>query len=377
MTKNSNDLFQPYTLNNGIVIKNRLVVAPITHFGAADDGSFSEAEANFLKGRATDFGLFITASTLVSPEGKTFPGEPYAITDDDLPSLRQRATVIKEQGAKAILQLHHGGRRASDFQEVVEPVAPSALDGARELTEDEIVSIISAYGKATELAIRAGFDGVELHGANDYLLQQFFSAKSNHRQDKWGGRLDNRLRFPLAVVNAVLETRTQQERSDFIVGYRFSPEEAGKNGLTMTDTFALIDALKQKNIQYLHVSLWGFDKKARRGGDTTSSRIEQIHKRIDGTFPLIGVGNLLTAEQVNEAYQTGWAEFIAVAKAVLINPNFATLVKEKRYKEIETTIDIDRQLDYRYPERLWQMQLQGISWFPPLKGANLSEIRDV
>ena len=168
------------------------------------------------------------------------------------------------------------------------------------------------------LALRAGFDGVEIHGANGYLIQQFYSAQSNRRNDQWGGSLENRMRFPLAVVDAVVAVREKHQRDDFIIGYRFSPEEPGEDGLTMTETGALIDALVQKPLQYLHVSLWEFDKKIRRGGDTAQTRMQFIHERINGKLPLIGVGNLFTADQILAAYETGWAEFIALGKTVML-----------------------------------------------------------
>ena len=130
MSQKFSPLFQPYTLNNGIIIKNRLVVAPMTHYGSHEDGSISDEERAFLRNRATDFGLFITAATLVSPEGKTFHGQPYAFDAAHLPSLRETARIIQAQGAKAILQIHHGGFKAM----TADKVAPSAQDDARELT---------------------------------------------------------------------------------------------------------------------------------------------------------------------------------------------------------------------------------------------------
>ncbi|MDO5652408.1 MAG: NADH-dependent flavin oxidoreductase [Moraxella sp.] len=291
-------LFQPYCFNNGVTIKNRLVVAPMTHYSSNPDGSISEQERLFLQDRATDFGLFITAATLVSPEGKAFIGQPEAIAEKDLPSLQAVADIIRSQGAKAILQIHHGGKRSiSELLNGLNKRAPSSEGDSLELRHDEIEKLIAAYGKATELAIQAGFDGVELHGANGYLIQQFFSPQTNRRCDQWGGSLENRLRFPLAVTDAVLAAKAKYQRDDFIIGYRFSPEENGELGLTMADTFALIDALVERPLQYLHVSLWDFYRKARRGADTEKTRIQLIHQRINGKLPLIGVGCLFTAEQ--------------------------------------------------------------------------------
>ena len=289
-------LFQTYTLNNGVTIKNRLAVAPMTHFGSQADGLISDQERTFLSNRAGDMGLFITAATLVQKDGKAFHGQPEATGEHCLDSLKETAQILRQQGTKAILQIHHGGSKAiDDLLDGLDKISASANEAehAREATAEEVEVLIASYAQAADLALRAGFDGVEIHGANGYLIQQFYSAQSNRRNDQWGGSLENRMRFPLAVVDAVVAVREKHQHDDFIIGYRFSPEEPGEDGLTMTETGALIDALVQKPLQYLHVSLWEFDKKIRRGGDTTQTRMQFIHERINGKLPLIGVGNRL------------------------------------------------------------------------------------
>lgn len=363
-------LFQPYTLNNGIVIKNRLVVAPMTHFASNADGSLSHEERAFLNGRAEDFAMFITAATLVSPEGKAFIGQPEAVGDKDLPSLREVVQLIHSQSALAILQIHHGGKLSiPELLMGADMVAPSAdsVSGARALTSLEIQALIDAFANATDLAIQAGFDGVEIHGANAYLIQQFNSAQSNQRIDEWGGSIENRMRFSLSIIKAVNDVKVKYGRSDFIVGYRFSPEEAGENGLTMSDTFALIDALVEEPLQYLHVSLWDFFKNARRGADVTLTRMQLLHERIAGKLPLIGVGSLFSADQVLEAYQKNWSEFIAVGKAVLMNPNFASLILNGDEENIVTAIDPKKEDRYNIPENLWQQNMNRLSYLPPVK----------
>ena len=129
-------LFSPYTLPNGVEIKNRLVVAPMTHWGAdVHTGVITDAERNFLKGRAEGFGMFILAATLVARGGKSFAGEPHAICEADLPSLKERARIIHAQGAKAVLQIHHGGYTAlNDFLDGMDKIAPS---DARDMTIPE------------------------------------------------------------------------------------------------------------------------------------------------------------------------------------------------------------------------------------------------
>ena len=365
--------FQTYTLNNGVTIKNRLAVAPMTHFGSQADGLISDQERTFLSNRAGDMGMFITAATLVQKDGKAFHGQPEATGEHCLDSLKETAQILQQQGAKAILQIHHGGSKAiDDLLDGLDKISASAseTEHAREATAEEVEVLIASYAQAADLALRAGFDGVEIHGANGYLIQQFYSAQSNRRNDQWGGSLENRMRFPLAVVDAVVAIREKHQRDDFIIGYRFSPEEPGDDGLTMTETGALIDALVQKPLQYLHVSLWEFDKKIRRGGDTAQTRMQFIHERINGKLPLIGVGNLFTADQILAAYETGWAEFIALGKTVMINPHIATQIREGREAEIETQLDPTRADHYGLPDTLWGFASSGTqSWLPPVKGA--------
>ena len=366
-------LFQTYTLNNGVTIKNRLVVAPMTHFGSQADGLISDQERTFLSNRAGDMGMFITAATLVQKDGKAFHGQPEATGEHCLDSLKETAQILQQQGAKAILQIHHGGSKAiDDLLDGLDKISASASEAehAREATAEEVEALIASYAQAADLALRAGFDGVEIHSANGYLIQQFYSAQSNRRNDQWGGSLENRMRFSLAVVDAVAAVREKHQRNDFIIGYRFSPEEAGEDGLTMAETGALIDALVQKPLQYLHVSLWEFDKKIRRGGNTAQTRMQFIHDRINGKLPLIGVGNLFTADDILAAFETGWAEFIALGKTVMINPHIATQISEGREAEIETQLDPTRADHYGFPDILWEFSASGTqSWLPPVKGA--------
>ncbi|WP_109078390.1 NADH-dependent flavin oxidoreductase [Aggregatibacter kilianii] len=365
-------LFQPFTLNNGVEIKNRLVVAPMTHFGSNPDGTLGVQERRFISNRAGDMGMFILAATLVQDGGKAFHGQPEAIHEAQLASLKETADVIKAQGAKAILQIHHGGKQAlAELSNGKEKISASRDDasGTREASAEEVRSLIAAFGNATDLAIRAGFDGVEIHGANNYLIQQFYSGHSNRRTDEWGGSREKRMRFPLAVVEAVLAAKAKHQAQDFIVGYRFSPEEPEELGLTMEDTFALIDALKNLPLQYLHVSLWDFYKKARRGADSHAERIRLIHERIGGKLPLIGVGNLYTADDILNAFNTGWAEFIALGKTVMINPDIATKILHGEEAQIQRAIDPEHADHYGFPDLLWHFTLSGTqAWLPPLKG---------
>ncbi len=366
---NSSKIFEKYVLNNGIEIKNRLAVAPMTLFVANEDGTFSDEDFKFMGKRGENIGMFIVEATLVADGGKAFTRQPEAINETHLPALRKAAEILQKQGTKAILQIHHGGRLAIPAVNTNDIIAPSYDEetGAREITVREIHNLIKAFGNAADLAIQAGFDGVEIHGANRYLIQQFYSGITNRRTDEWGGSIEKRMKFPLAVIDEVNEVKNKHNADKFIIGYRFSPEEPGENGLTMIETFALIDELVKKPLQYLHVSLPDFYINTYRGGDIEKPAIKQIHDRVNGKLPLIGVGNIYTADQINKALNTGWSEFVALGKTAIINPNIGSLILENRENEIETELDLDRKDKYDLGEFLWNLANEGNQLLPPLK----------
>ena len=196
-----NPLFEPFTFPGGASIDGRLVVAPMTHFGSHEDGTISKEEIDFITARSSEMGMVITACANVTPDGKAFEGQPSIARDEDIPGLKKLAAAIQAKGTKAIIQIHHGGSQA--LPHLVpngDVVAPSDVfkDGkqiARALKEEEMTHIIDSFKEATRRAIQAGFDGVEIHGANGYLLQQFYSPHSNQRTDQWGGSEEKRLAF--------------------------------------------------------------------------------------------------------------------------------------------------------------------------------------
>ena len=365
-------IFESYTFNNGVTARNRLAIAPLTHWSADKDGQATDEELSYLKARAHGFGLFISAATAVSREGIGFTGQPAAYRESDENSLRKRAKAMKSEGALAIAQLQHAGAAAVTALNGGVAFAPSLLDDqeidtlgnklkvkTEALTEEGIRKVIHDFAYAAELAIRAGFDGIELHGANGYLLQQFFSAKTNKRTDDWGGTLEKRMRLPLAVTDAVMEVRKRMNRPDFIIGYRLTPEEPGENGLTMDETLALIDALADKDVQYVHMSLHGFYNKARRGAGAGQPRLQLAKDRLKGRgVALIGVGGLRTPVMALEAYNSHLADFVAIGLGVLVNSNFVELIETGKENRARKFPNIFRNAAYhQLPEPMWNQMM--------------------
>lgn len=364
-------LFEPFSFRSGIQIKNRVVLAPMTNFSSHPDGTVSDAEIAYYERRAKGIGMAITACTYVTPNGKGFHGEFAGDRDEMIPSLRRLAKALKNQGTKAVLQIFHGGRECPPElvpggETVSASAIPSEKEGApvpRALEETEIDEIIRAFGQTTRRAIEAGYDGVEIHGANGYLIQQFFSPHSNRRDDRWGGDVEKRMAFPLAVVDEVKQVVKKYANGPFLIGYRFSPEEPETPGITMTDTLQLIDALADKELDYLHVSLMDFRSRPRRGTDSTDSRLAIIQQQVGTRTPVIAVGSILTPDDALEALATG-VTLVALGRELIIEPDWVEKVETGKETEIRTLLTNDDQKELVIPNELWQAIMNTPGWFP-------------
>lgn len=371
MKSNYNKILSPFTFPvSGINITNRIVLAPMTTFSGNDDGTTTDAEVAYYRERNQSAGLLITACAYVIRHGKGFHGQIGADSDELIPSLKRIADALKANGNKAVLQLYHGGRMSPpeelvDGQSLSASAVAAVREGAqvpREMTATEIEETIVAFGEATRRAIEAGFDGVEIHGANTYLLQQFFSPHSNRRTDKWGGDLMKRMTFPLAVVDAVIKAAALSSRP-FLVGYRLSPEELENPGITMEDTLHLVEALSRKQLDYLHVSVMDFWAGSMRDKNDTAPRAQLIATNVGHSLPVIGVGSLHTPEEV-ERVLTGNIPLVAMARELLMEPHWLTKVKNNAVDQIRTELDVNTQDLLKIPTPLWSALISRTGWLP-------------
>ncbi|WP_282942146.1 NADH-dependent flavin oxidoreductase [Paenibacillus sp. RC67] len=364
-------LLQSYEFHSGVQLHNRIVMAPMTNWSSHLDGSVSDEEVQYYERRSGQVGMVITACAYVTPNGKGFHGEFGADRDEMIPSLRRLATAIKEKGSKAVLQIFHGGRECPPELvpggEVVSagsvPSTQNPSVTPRTLSSEEVASIVKDFGEATRRAIEAGYDGVEIHGANGYLIQQFFSPHSNTRDDQWGGDLTKRMAFPLAVVDEIKRVAAEYAKSSFLIGYRFSPEEAETPGITMTDTLELVNALITKELDYLHVSLLDFWSKPRSGDELDRPRMDLIKEKVANRVPLIGVGSIHSAEEALKAFETG-IPLIALGRELIMDPDWVKKVEDGHEAEIETTLSKDAQERLLIPDPLWKGIMNAPGWFP-------------
>lgn len=336
----------PYTLRNGVTVKNRVAMSPMTEQSSFEDGSITTDEIDYYRLRSGGVGLMITGCANVNELGKGFEGELSIASSKMLPGLRRLANAMKLNGTKAILQIFSAGRMSNSkvlrgkqpiSASAVAPLRPGA-ETPRALSNAEIEQTIKDFGHATQLAIDAGFDGVELHGANTYLLQQFFSPHSNRRTDKWGGSLENRMNFPLAVVS-ICAAVIKRSKPSFILGYRISPEEIETPGIRLADTLALIRKLNQMPIDYLHLSL--ADAFATSIVDRTDSQpiFEKIQPLLDDNLPLMVVGHLATPAQVEKLVDTGVA-FAAMGRELIREPKWVQKVEANDENAIRYTFSL-------------------------------------
>ncbi|OLS36333.1 NADH-dependent flavin oxidoreductase [Alkalihalophilus pseudofirmus] len=371
MNNQYTSIFKDYTFKRGVTLKNRVMMAPMTNFASDEEGKVTDEELAYYKVRSGGVGAVITAVAYVTRDGKGFQNEISADSEEMIPSLKRLADTIKGEGAKAILQIFHAGRMAPK-EELVEDRPVSASEVAalrpgsitpRELTEREIENIIEAFGAAARRAIEAGFDGVEIHGANTYLIQQFFSPHSNRRTDKWGGTLEKRMTFPLAVIDKVKEAVNTHANEPFIVGYRISPEEIENPGITMEDTLSLVDVLAEQDLDYLHVSVQDFWQGSIRDDQDKESRVTMIQERVGNKVPIIGVGSLHTADDVKKALDTG-VPFVSLGRELIMEPKWIEKVQSGKESDIATTLSRKDQETLVIPDVLWSAITNTPGWFP-------------
>ncbi len=333
-------LFTPYTLR-GLTLKNRAIVAPMCQYSArhgyANDWHFVHLGRFALGG----FGLVIVEATAVTPEGRITYGDLGLWEDAQIEPLKRIAEFLKTNGAAAGIQLAHAGRKASStipwrgaFNETEEekkalafeawtPVAPSAEKHMpsyalpEALDEAGMARIIDGWAAAARRAHVAGFDMIELHSAHGYLLNQFLSPVANKRTDGYGGSLENRMRFPLAVAKAVREAWPDSKPAFA----RISVTDWIEGGVTVEDSIVYARALKALGYDLIHCSGGGFD-----GAKPPVAALYMVPYsqaiRHGANVPTAAVGLITRPEEAEAILAEGRADLVALARQALDDPNW-------------------------------------------------------
>ena len=317
------DLFAPLPLRHGPELKNRFMLAPLTNLQSHPDGRLSDEEIHWLTMRAEGgFGLTMTAASHVHPLGHGFPGQFGTFSDDFLPGLSKLAKSLKAHDTHAVVQLVHGGMRSPKAYIGQDPVCPSdnAEFGARALTEAEVQEVIESFISSALRCEKAGFDGVEIHGAHGYLLCQFLSPEVNQRKDRYGGSLPNRYR----IIGEIIAGIRKRCGPKFSIGLRLSPERFGLKLAEIRDVAQ--EAMLSGEIDYLDMSLWSAFKTPEEVGFAQRPLIEWFAELKRGSTPLGVAGKIMSAQTARDCLSAG-VDFVLIGRGAILHHDYPKKVK--------------------------------------------------
>jgi len=322
---------QPFSFSkSGKEMKNRAVLAPLTHNMSFDNGNLSEQEIAWLNSCCEGgFGMIITAATSVSMSARSWQGQPALITDAQQQSFAKIAQNATRNNVLAIVQLHHGGMRAESKFSTQKAVSPSHYraddhypEGIRAITTLEIQTAINDFVNAAVRAYNAGMHGIEIHAAFNFLLSNFSNAELNQRSDQWGGSFENRNRIIFQIVERIRRAVSR----DFIIGVRLSPENyAHYSGIDIDEQIQLSNALNQLDIDYIHMSLHNAFKQPNHLPKSTHSLLEWIKTVLDPEVTLMIAGNIANLNDADKGIAQG-ADLVAVGKAAVGNPDWVNKI---------------------------------------------------
>ncbi|MGD6809072.1 MAG: NADH:flavin oxidoreductase [Candidatus Bathyarchaeia archaeon] len=297
----------------GYTLRNRIVFPPMQSGRADFDGSITQKLINFYVRRSAHIGLPIVEHAYINLLGKIGPKQLGIYEDSLISGYEKLAEGIHSVGAPAIVQISHAGGVANKKVIHNQPAGPSSAGKTRKLETCELHAITEQFSAAAERAVKAGFDGVELHGAHGYLLNQFFSPLLNKRDDEYGGSLEKRMRFPLEVTKAV----RQSIGTGKLLLYRLGSDDLAPHGTHIENAIVFAQKLVDAGVDILDVS-----------GGMCGSNPKQF-KQIKGYFvpqaqmvkqtvdvPVIGVGGITEPKYADSLVREGKVDLVAVGRAL-------------------------------------------------------------
>ncbi|MBT2521037.1 alkene reductase [Arthrobacter sp. ISL-28] len=327
-------LFSPLSLGE-LELPNRLVMAPLTRVRTGKEGIPGPLVVEHYRQRAS-LGLIVSEGTYPSPAGRSYPGQPGLITPEQIAGWKTVTDAVHAEGGRMFAQIMHGGRVSHEDitggHQIVGP-SPVAIDGEtrtysgkqpypvpRELSTDELPVVIQEFVTASRNAIEAGFDGVELHSANGYLLHEFLAPNTNVRTDSYGGSPENRARFVIEAVNAVVEALGANR-----VSIRISPQH-NVQGIEETDAAdvratyeVLVNSIAPLNLAYLSIL----------HDDPSGELVQDLRARFNGTFLVnTGFGAITSREDAISLITDGHADAVVVGRPAIANPDLARRWRE-------------------------------------------------
>ena len=304
---------------------------PPMAFGLSNErGEVTKELSKHYLERCRDLGLLIVEATNVCPSGHMFKKQLSIADDRNLAGFEKFVKELHKQETTVAIQLVHAGGTASSKLIGSQPFAPSSVElpelyeeAPKEMSQEDIDCVVRAFIESAERARAVGFDAVELHGAHGYLLNQFLSPHTNHREDDYGGSLENRARISLRIVEGI----KQEVGPDFPVLYRLGAEDILPGGLSLSEGKEVARILAQHGVDILDVSggvgltLEWLDEQSSRAG-LLVPQAATVRAAVD--VPVIGVGGVKTAEEADAIIRSGSVDLIAVGRAILRDPEWAS-----------------------------------------------------
>lgn len=333
-------LAQPFTLPNGQVVKNRLFKSAMSE-ALSDRSCMANDELARLYGAWADggIGLCITGNVMIDKRALGEPGNVVIEDESHLAQLKAWAQAATRHGTQCWVQLNHPGKQSPKGLNK-ETVSPSAVPfrpemkmmfaTPRELTHDEILGLIQRFAHAAAIVKKAGFTGVQIHGAHGYLVSQFLSPHHNRRTDEWGGTPEKRRRFVLEVYRAMRE----QVGPDFAIGIKLNSADFQRGGFTEEESLDTIRALSEAGIDLIEISGGTYEAPAMTGVKASKEPVKDSTRQREAYFlvfaekarqavktPLVVTGGFRSAKGMADAITSGAVDFVGLARALAIEPD--------------------------------------------------------
>jgi len=322
-------LLDPLKVAN-LELRNRIVMAPMHFDKGTKDGQVTEELINHYVDRASNLGLVIVEATTVSKTNRWYH---FLSIDSDrfIPGLEKLVKRVHDADTLIALQLIHFGGLAKKDVGLCNPIAPSNIrvPGAPEkytdneipktMTLDDIEYVIDDFTEAARRAFDAGFDAVEIHGAHGFLFSQFLSPLTNEREDEYGGSLENRVRLSVRVVQGI-----RKELGSYPILYRLGAEDMLPGGLTLDEGVRAAEMIEEAGADAIDVSggLCGHIHPENRGPGFFVPQAAAVKKAVN--IPVMGVGGIKTPEEADEIIRSEKVDLVAIGRAIVANPNWAT-----------------------------------------------------
>lgn len=346
MTENL--LFTPITLPNGTTIKNRFFKSAMSEGMGTKNFQPKKNIATLYKRWAEGgTGLIITGNIMIDPKGTAEPGNIVFDKNSNMEILKDWAKQGQQHGAKVMVQLNHPGKQAPKTI-AKETVAPSAVplgndlnklfSTPRALTTSEVEELVQKFITSAKVAKEAGFSGIQIHAAHGYLISQFLSPHDNRRTDKYGGSLENRMRF---LKEIYLEMREELGK-DFPIGIKINSTDFKEDGLTEDDSLETIVELANLGLDFVEISGGTYERPAMMGATSTSSNkvfFAEYSKKLKQkvNIPVIVTGGIRSINAMNTLLNDNTTDFIGIARPLTIDPNIPNKIKQGTYTIVETT----------------------------------------